>query len=123
LRSLKVEPPGQNGRKSPLLESGQRTTLIFAKNGSGKTPIIRSLPAGLGFPPKFRDEIFGKCAAVTLEADNDGNGHPASVRLVPFWRYHLGQTLFRKMLMCIIFGWGCSETLRDEVGGSHRTVH
>lgn len=72
LRSLKIEPLGQNGWESPLLEFGWRTTLIFAKNGSGKTPIIQSLAASLGFPPKFRDEIFSKCAAVTLEAENDG---------------------------------------------------
>lgn len=72
LRSLKVEPLGQNGWESPLLEFGRRTTLIFAKNGSGKTPIVQSLAASLGFPPKFRDEIFGKCAAVTLEAENEG---------------------------------------------------
>lgn len=72
LRSLKVEPLGQNGWESPLLEFGWRTTLIFAKNGSGKTPIIQSLAASLGFPPKFRDEIFSKCAAVTLEAEHAG---------------------------------------------------
>lgn len=72
LRSLKVEPLGQNGWESPLLEFGWRTTLIFAKNGSGKTPIIQSLAASLGFPPKFRDEMFSKCAAVTLEAENEG---------------------------------------------------
>lgn len=72
LRSLKVEPLGQSGWESPLLEFGWRTTLIFAKNGSGKTPIIQSLAASLGFPPKFRDEMFSKCAAVTLEAENEG---------------------------------------------------
>lgn len=72
LRSLKVEPLGQNGWESPLLEFGWRTTLIFAKNGSGKTPIIQSLAASLGFPPKFRDEIFSKCTSVTLEAENEG---------------------------------------------------
>lgn len=72
LRSLKVEPLGQNGWESPLLEFGWRTTLIFAKNGSGKTPVIQSLAASLGFPPKFRDEILSKCAAVTLEAESDG---------------------------------------------------
>lgn len=80
LRSLKVEPLGQNGWESPLLEFGARTTLIFAKNGSGKTPIIQSLAACLGFPPKFRDEIFSKCAAVTLEAENDGQ--PLVIRRV-----------------------------------------
>ncbi|MBU2640641.1 MAG: hypothetical protein KJ889_02400 [Gammaproteobacteria bacterium] len=72
LQSLKVEPLGQNGWESPLLEFGWRTTLIFAKNGSGKTPIIQSLAASLGFPPKFRDEIFSKCTAVTLVAENEG---------------------------------------------------
>ncbi|MDR6201415.1 hypothetical protein [Paraburkholderia graminis] len=40
--------------------------------GSGKTPIIQSLAASLGFPPRFRDEMFSKCAAVTLEAENGG---------------------------------------------------
>lgn len=72
LLSLKVEPLGQNGWESPLLEFGRRTTLIFAKNGSGKTPIIQSLAASLGFPARFRDEIFSKCASVTLEAENEG---------------------------------------------------
>lgn len=72
LKSLKVEPLGLNGWESPLLEFGWRTTLIFAKNGSGKTPIIQSLAASLGFPPKFRDEIYSKCSTVTLEAEHDG---------------------------------------------------
>ncbi|SOZ68402.1 conserved hypothetical protein [Cupriavidus taiwanensis] len=72
LLSLKIEPLGQHGWESPLLEFGERTTLIFAKNGSGKTPIIQSIAASLGFPPKFRDEIFGKCAAVTLDAEDGG---------------------------------------------------
>lgn len=72
LLSLKVEPLGQNGWESPLLEFGQRTTLIYAKNGSGKTPIIQSLAASLGFPPKFREDILGKCAAVTLHAESNG---------------------------------------------------
>ena len=73
LKSLKVEPFGQQGWESPLLEFGERTTLIFAKNGSGKTPIIQSLAASLGFPPKFRDEILSNCAAVTLEVEHEGN--------------------------------------------------
>lgn len=72
LLTLKVEPFGQNGWESNTLEFGRRTTLIFAKNGSGKTPIIQSLAASLGFPPKFRDEIFGKCSAVILKAEHEG---------------------------------------------------
>lgn len=80
LKSLKIEPLGQHGWESPLLEFGWRTTLIFAKNGSGKTPIIQSLAASLGFPPKFRDEIFSKCSAVTLEAEHDGE--PLTIRRI-----------------------------------------
>jgi hypothetical protein len=72
LISLKIEPLGQNGWESPLLKFGQRTTLIYAKNGSGKTPIIQSLAASLGFPPKFRNDILGRCTAVTLHAESDG---------------------------------------------------
>jgi hypothetical protein len=72
LLSLKIEPLGQNGWESPVLEFGRRTTLIFAKNGSGKTPVIQSLAAALGFPARFRDEIFSKCSSVTLEAEHDG---------------------------------------------------
>lgn len=72
LISLKIEPLGPNGWESPLLEFGQRTTLIYAKNGSGKTPVIQSLAAGLGFPLKFREDILEKCAAIILTADCDG---------------------------------------------------
>jgi hypothetical protein len=67
-----VEPLGQNGWESPVLVFGRRTTLLFAPNGSGKTPIIQALASCLGFPSRFRAEILGKCAAATLEADVDG---------------------------------------------------
>jgi len=80
LLSLKIEPLGLNGWESPLLEFGQRTTLIYAKNGSGKTPIIQSLAASLGFPPKFREDILGKCASVTLHAESDGE--PLTIRRI-----------------------------------------
>lgn len=72
LLTLQIEPLGQNGWASPLLEFGKRTTLIFAKNGSGKTPVIQSLAAGLGFPLKFREDILEKCASITLIAEHDG---------------------------------------------------
>ena len=72
LLSLKIDRLGETGWESPTLEFGKRTTLIFAKNGSGKTPIVQSLAASLGFPPKFRDEILGKCASITLHAESLG---------------------------------------------------
>lgn len=71
LLSLKIEPLGQNGWGSPLFEFGHRTTLIYARNGSGKTPVIQSLAAGLGFPLKFREEILEKCASIILTAEHD----------------------------------------------------
>lgn len=71
LLSLKVEPLGQSGWGSSVLEFGHRTTLIYAKNGSGKTPVIQSLVASLGFPLRFRDEILGKCSSVTLTAEHN----------------------------------------------------
>ncbi len=72
LLSLTVEPLGQTGWGSPVLEFGKRTTLIFAKNGSGKTPIVQSIAASLGYPPKFRDDILGKCSSITLQAESQG---------------------------------------------------
>lgn len=72
LLTLQIEPLGQNGWASPLLEFGKRTTLIFAKNGSGKTPVIQSLAAGLGFPLKFREDILEKCTSIILTAEHDG---------------------------------------------------
>lgn len=78
LHSLKIEPLGETGWESPLLEFGHRTTLLFAPNGSGKTPLIQALAATLGFPNKFRNEILEKCAAVVLHAES--NGLPLIIR-------------------------------------------
>jgi hypothetical protein len=78
LHSLKIEPLGETGWESPLLEFGHRTTLLFAPNGSGKTPLIQALAATLGFPNKFRNEILEKCAAVILHAES--NGLPLTIR-------------------------------------------
>jgi hypothetical protein len=72
LLSLQIEPMGLNGWGSRKLAFGQRTTILFAKNGSGKTPIIQALAASLGFPAKFREDILSKCLAITLCAESDG---------------------------------------------------
>ena len=72
LKSLNIEPLGLNGWESPSLAFGHRTTLIYAPNGSGKTPVIQALASCLGFPSRFREDILGKCAAATLTADVDG---------------------------------------------------
>lgn len=72
LKSLQVEPLGEGGWGTPLLEIGDRTTMLFAANGSGKSPVVRMLASALGFPNNFRAEILDKCNAVVLHAEVDG---------------------------------------------------
>lgn len=72
LKSLQIEPFGEGGWESPLLEFGQRTTMLFAPNGSGKSPLIRALASALGFPNNFRADILEKCKAVVLRAESEG---------------------------------------------------
>lgn len=45
--------------------------MLFAANGSGKSPIVRMLASALGFPNNFRAEILEKCNAVILHAEVD----------------------------------------------------
>jgi hypothetical protein len=54
--------------------------MLFAPNGSGKTPIIRALASALGFPNKFRNDILEKCKAVVLHAESEGE--PLTIRRV-----------------------------------------
>lgn len=75
---MQVEPLGEGGWESPLLEFGQRTTMLFAANGSGKSPVVRMLASALGFPNNFRAEILEKCNAVVLHAESDGK--PLTIR-------------------------------------------
>lgn len=46
--------------------------MLFAANGSGKSPIVRMLASALGFPNHFRAEILEKCSAVVLHAEVGG---------------------------------------------------
>lgn len=72
LISLKLSPRGVNGWESPLLVFGQRTTSLHAKNGSGKTPIVQSIPFCLGFDVKFQNDIREKCQYATLTIEHGG---------------------------------------------------
>lgn len=78
LKSLQIEPLGEAGWESPLLEFGNRTTMLFAPNGSGKTPVVRALASALGFPNNFRPDIQAKCKAVVLHAELEGK--PLTIR-------------------------------------------
>ena len=72
LKSLQIEPLGDGGWASPLLEFGHRTTMLFAPNGSGKSPLIRALASAMGFPNNFRNDILEKCKEVVLHAESEG---------------------------------------------------
>jgi len=54
--------------------------MLFAPNGSGKTPIIRALASALGFPNKFRNDILEKCNAVVLHAESEDK--PLTIRRI-----------------------------------------
>lgn len=69
MRILPLEP---NGWSSKSLKFGKRITQLHGPNGSGKTPLIQSLVHCLGFPVKFRDDIYQKCRAVRLDLEIDG---------------------------------------------------
>ncbi len=72
LKSLQIEPLGDGGWASPLLEFGYRTTMLFAPNGSGKSPLLRALASAMGFPNNFRNDILEKCKEVVLQAESEG---------------------------------------------------
>jgi chromosome segregation ATPase len=78
LKSLQIEPIGEAGWESTRLEFGHRTTMLFAPNGSGKTPVIRALASALGFPNNFRNDILEKCKEIVLHAESEGE--PLTIR-------------------------------------------
>jgi hypothetical protein len=73
LKALKINPRHANGWESPLLEFGQRTTSLFARNGSGKTPIVQSIAFCLGMDVKFREDICDNCISATLTVEMNGS--------------------------------------------------
>ncbi|MEY0608338.1 AAA family ATPase [Providencia rettgeri] len=64
------------GRKNIGLESdelifGKEVTELYGPNGSGKTPLIQSIIFCLGYPCKFRDEIYRSCQYARLKFEID----------------------------------------------------
>lgn len=66
LISLHVEPEGPAGWGTPALDFGKAVTSLFARNGSGKTPLIQMVVFCLGYPTSFRDDINSRCRAAVL---------------------------------------------------------
>lgn len=71
LVSLQLTAQGATGWESPVLQFGHRTTSLYAKNGSGKTPLVHALAFCLGYPIIFRDDINDKCKSAVLEIEQD----------------------------------------------------
>jgi len=72
LISLRFIPRGIHGWESRELKFAYRTTSLFAKNGSGKTPLIQAIAFCLGFSTTFRDDIREHCSAVVLKFELNG---------------------------------------------------
>lgn len=72
LISLRLTGRGVNGWESPVLRFGHRATSIFAKNGSGKTPLVHSMAFCFGYPVAFRDDINDKCQSAILVIEHNG---------------------------------------------------
>lgn len=73
LVSLQIRPRGTNGWGSGRLEFGQEVTQLFGPNGCGKTPLMQAMVYCLGFPCKFRNDIYERCENATLEFELDGS--------------------------------------------------
>ena len=69
LLELKIEAEGNHGWFSKQLIFGDRITQLYGPNGCGKTPIIKSIAYALGYPVKFRDDIYNNCAAAVLRLE------------------------------------------------------
>lgn len=72
LRYIKIEAAGATGWFSNELEFGENITQLFGPNGCGKTPIIQSVAYALGYPVKYREDIYNHCKAVLLRINVGG---------------------------------------------------
>lgn len=72
LLSLEIKPNPISGWASPILNFGNDITQLYAKNESGKTPIIQSIIFCLGYPVDFRADIIKHCASANLVVEIEG---------------------------------------------------
>lgn len=66
LKSIQIFPRGRAGWSSELLVFGEEITQIYGPNGSGKTPLVQSIPFCFGYPSIFRENIYQSCEYVNL---------------------------------------------------------
>ncbi|WP_065614919.1 hypothetical protein [Pseudomonas moraviensis] len=60
------------GWASEELHFGQAITQLYAKNGSGKTPLVQSIMFCLGLDVQFREDIVRNCSQVKLKIELNG---------------------------------------------------
>lgn len=73
--SIKISPKSNNGLESDLLEFGDHITQLFGPTGTGKTPIVKSIPFCLGYSVVFRQEIYERCDYVSLIVSFDSENY------------------------------------------------
>ncbi|WP_285111044.1 ATP-binding protein [Leclercia adecarboxylata] len=59
------------GLESDELVFGKEITELYGPNGCGKTPLIQSIAFCLGYPCKFRDEIYRSCKFSRLKFEHN----------------------------------------------------
>ncbi|MBA0211580.1 AAA family ATPase [Pectobacterium brasiliense] len=69
LKSIKIFPKGNKGLSSEDYILGEHVTLLFGPNGSGKTPVIKSITYCLGYPELFRNDIYERCSYAVLSVE------------------------------------------------------
>lgn len=72
LLSVEILPDGPSGWYSDRLVFGRRVTQLFAANGSGKTPLVKSVVFALGAKVEFRQDVKDRCERVLLEVESGG---------------------------------------------------
>ncbi|MBS6739005.1 MAG: hypothetical protein KH310_13095 [Enterobacteriaceae bacterium] len=66
LVSIKIKGRDIAGLESDELIFGKHITEFYGPNGCGKTPLLQSIAYCLGYPCKFRDDIYKLCKSATL---------------------------------------------------------
>ncbi|MXP60181.1 AAA family ATPase [Pantoea sp. Taur] len=69
LKSITIFPKGNKGLSSEEYILGEHVTLLFGPNGSGKTPLIKSISYCLGYPESFRNDIYDRCSHAILRVE------------------------------------------------------
>lgn len=68
-KSIKIFSKGNNGLSSDEYILGKHVTLLYGPNGSGKTPVIKSITYCLGYPEFFRNDIYERCSHAILKIE------------------------------------------------------